>query len=222
MKTFNIDIKEKRYFDNPVLQDFTLNIPYGSVVGLLGLNGTGKTTLFDCIAGLEAYQGAPMGLLRGDFSYMCIRRNFFVDMSIYDAVNFYADFFAGFDKKTALSELAATKLRLKKSIKRLSAGQYRIVTFILAINCASKIYLFDEPLSNLDIIYKDFVIEKLINTINENKIYIVASHELPDLENVFSHIAIIKKRACTPVIAVDEIRAEGKSVSDYYMGEVLC
>ncbi|NCA67457.1 MAG: ATP-binding cassette domain-containing protein [Clostridia bacterium] len=222
METFNIDIKEKKYFNNKVLQDFTLNMPYGSIVGLLGLNGTGKTTLFDCIAGLEAYRGNMFGLSCGEFSYMCIRRNLFSDMSIKDAVNFYADFYKDFDKKTALKELAATRLNIKQSIRSLSAGQYRIVTFILAINCDSKIYLFDEPLSNLDIIYKNFVIEKLISTISEEKIYIVASHELPDLENVFSHIAVIKEKECAPLIGVEEIREQGKSISDYYKGEVIC
>lgn len=222
METFDINIKEKKYFNNKVLEDFKLIMPYGAIVGLLGLNGAGKTTLFDCISGLEAYKGAPMPLKAGEFSYMCIRRNLFADMSIKDAVNFYADFYKNFDKKTALEDIAFTKLPLKKSIHSLSAGQYRIITFILAVNCDAKVYMFDEPMSNLDIIYKDFVLKKLIETINDDKLYIIASHELPDLEKVFSHIAVIKNQSCTPLVTVDEILSTGNSISDYYKGEILC
>lgn len=222
MENFRIRIESKRYFKNLVLENFELNIPYGNVLGLLGLNGTGKTTLFDCIMGLEDYKGESANIQKGDVSYMCIRRNLFNDMKLKDAVNFYADFYKDFDKETALTELNTLKLSLKQSIKSLSAGQYRIVTFILAINCKAKIYLFDEPLSNLDIICKDFVINKLINTISEDKIYIVSSHELPDLENIYSYIAIIKEKSCLPLISVDEIRASGKGIADYYKGEVTC
>jgi ABC-2 type transport system ATP-binding protein len=222
MGTFDIDIKEKKYYTNEVLKDFKLSMPYGAIVGLLGLNGAGKTTLFDCIMGLEAYKGAPFALKPGEASYMCIRRNLFADMRIKDAVNFYADFYKNFDKERALEDIAFTKLPLKKSVHSLSAGQYRVITFILAINCASKIYMFDEPMSNLDIIYKDFVLKKLIETINKDKLYIIASHELPDLEKVFSHIAVIKNQSCTPLVAVDEILSTGNSISDYYKGEILC
>lgn len=222
MGNFNINIKQKKYVNKTVLQNFQLSIPYGAIVGLLGLNGTGKTTLFDCISGLENYSGAPMHLAAGEFSYMCLRRNLFTDMRVKDSVNFYADFYKGFDKRQALDDIRRVALPLKQSIKSLSAGQYRIITFILAINCDSKIYMFDEPLSNLDILHKDFVTEKLIRTINENKIYIVSSHELPDLENIFSHIAIIKDKACLPLMDVNEIREHGLSISDFYKGEVVC
>jgi ABC-2 type transport system ATP-binding protein len=191
-------------------------------MGLLGLNGSGKTTLFDCIAGLEDYSGEPMNLERGDFSYMCLRRNLFSDMNVRNAVSFYADFYKDFDKENALRELTELKLSLKQNIRRLSAGQYRIVTFILAINCKAKIYMFDEPLSNLDIIYRDFVIKKLISTINEDRIYIVSSHELSELENIYSHIAIIKDKGVTPLLTVDEVKAKGISVSDFYKEEVIC
>lgn len=222
MKTFDIDIGEKKYFNKTVLKDFKLTMPYGAIVGLLGLNGAGKTTLFDCISGLENYKGTPIKLSPGEFSYMCIRRNLFADMKIKDAVNFYADFYKDFDKTTALEDIKFTKLPLKQSIRSLSAGQYRIITFILAINCVSKIYMFDEPMSNLDIVYKDFVLKKLIETINEDKLYIIASHELPDLEKLFSHIAIIKNESCTPLTSVDEILSSNQSISDYYKGEVIC
>lgn len=222
MEKFRVDIHSKRYFTNLVLENFKLEIPYGSVVGLLGLNGTGKTTLFDCIAGLEDYRGEPFSLNKGEFSYMCIRRNLFSEMRIKDAVNFYYDFYKDFDKETALKELQALKLSMKQTVRSLSAGQYRIVTFVLAINCKAKIYMFDEPLSNLDIVYKDYVINKLINTISEDRIYIVSSHELPDLETIYSHITIIKDKYCTPLLSVDEIRASGKSIADYYKAEVIC
>lgn len=222
MGTLNINIKSKRYFNNLVLEDFKLDLPYGAIVGLLGLNGAGKTTLFDCMMGLEDYKGDTFNVSKGDLSYMCIRRNLFADMRIVDAINFYNDFYQGFDKSQALIDLHKLKLPMKKRIRTLSAGQYRIITFVLAINCKARIYLFDEPVSNLDILYKEFMIDKLINTICDDKLYIVSSHELHELENIYSHIAIIKDKNCTPLVSVEDIRLSGKSIAEYYKGVVVC
>lgn len=220
--SFSVSELTKKYGRKTVLDKIGFDIPYGNIVGILGLNGAGKSTLFNVIAGFIGYQGKIDKLNTGDISYMPTDNLLFNDKTVKGMVNFYRDFVPDFDYRQALSDFTVLHINVKKLISQLSAGQKRIISFVLAVNCKAKVYLFDEPLTNLDIIYRDFLINRLITSINGSKLYLISSHELLELEPIFSHIMIISGNKLSQLYDVDEIRDEGKSVSQFYKEAVVC
>lgn len=219
---FSVSELTKKYGRKTVLSNVGFDIPYGNIVGLLGLNGAGKSTLFNIIAGFIGYEGRIDGIKSTEVSYMSTDNLLFNDKTVKGMINFYKDFAPGFDYLQAFADFTLLKINIKKPIGQLSAGQKRIVSFVLAVNCKAKVYLFDEPLTNLDIIYRDFLIKRLISSIDESKIYLISSHELLELEPIFSHILIIRENELSPLYDVDEIRDGGQSVSQFYKEAVTC
>lgn len=219
---FTVKNITKSYGRNLVLNDVSFIVPNGSITGILGLNGVGKTTLFNVIAGFIDYKGFVGKENAYDIAYMSTDCLLFPELSIKDTIGFYKDFMPGFNYEKATADIKMLGLDLKKTIHKLSMGQKRIVMFVLTVYSKAKVYLFDEPLTNLDIIYRDYLVETMINTIDESKVYLIASHELLELENVFSHVMILKGNKLTAMRLTEDIRDEGTSISDYYKGVVIC
>jgi ABC-2 type transport system ATP-binding protein len=135
---FEISNITKSFGRKKVLDDVSLSIPYGSIVGILGLNGEGKSTIFNIIAGFLDYSGEISKHKPCDISYMptepIIRNSF----SIKEAIAFYNDFMPGFNKAEAIAEVNKLGLDIKKPLGKLSMGQRRIVMFILSMACDAK------------------------------------------------------------------------------------
>ena len=128
----------------------------------------------------------------------------------------------GFDADRAENEITKLGLNLKKWYGRLSMGQKRIVAFVMTICCRAKVYLFDEPLTNLDILYREYLINTLLTDIDDTKVFIISSHELMELENIFSHVTVLKDGILLQPADTDEIRASGKSISEFYKDAIKC
>lgn len=218
----NIVLKNisKKYGKNEVLNNLCLEIPEGKVIGLLGLNGAGKTTLINIIAGIENYSGDITPLKKNDIAYMPCSNIFFHDMRIVDALNFYNDFYS-FDKASAEKQLLDMNIKHKQSIGSLSSGQFRFFNFTLTINRKAKLYLLDEPLTNLDIIFREKIVTDLISNFDDNKTFIISSHELNNLEPLFTHITILHNKQSSCLYDVEEVRKK-KSLDEFYKEAVEC
>lgn len=199
-----------------MLSDVSVDIPYGTITGVLGLNGSGKSTLFNVIAGFVDFDGEVIKEKAYDVAYMSTDNLFFSDMKLRDIVKFYKDFMPGFDAERAERELNSMQLNPKKTYGRLSMGQKRIVAFVMTVCSKAKIYLFDEPLTNLDILYREYLINTLISDIDETKAFVISSHELMELENVFSHVVILKDNKLGELTDTEDIRASGQSIAEFY------
>ncbi len=217
---FCIEGISKRYGKKLVLDGVQLAVPRGSIVGILGLNGTGKSTLFNVLAGFVNYKGTIGKNKSSDIAYMSTDNLLYNDKTVAGMLTFYKDFMPGFDYETAKADLTKLGIELKKMTYKLSMGQKRIVSFVLTIYCEAAVYLFDEPLTNLDIIYRKYLVGKLIDRIDENRVFLVSSHELLELEPVLSHVVILKDKKLGELRLADEIRDGGQSISDYYLNEV--
>lgn len=215
----------KRYQKEIVLDQVSFGVESGRVIGLLGKNGIGKTTLLRILAGLSLpdegevlFQGKPMvyGTIK-KVSYLMEAKEFYDWMTIKDAIQFYQDFFPDFEVERARKLCGEFELDPNKKIVKLSKGNQERVSFLLAICRRVSLYLMDEPMGGLDPLFKSYLKRILLDNIPEGATVIMATHLLKDLELLFDQV-IIMHGSRVIVKDTDEIRSRLRlSIENYYM-----
>ncbi|MCL2149772.1 MAG: ATP-binding cassette domain-containing protein [Dehalococcoidia bacterium] len=206
-------------FDN-----LSFALPRGRVIGLLGENGIGKTTLLRLMADILKPDSGVMAIdgqiisrhTRDKVSFLLEPVNLYRFMQVKDAIQFYKDFFDDFDYKKAIMLCEEFKLGLSRRVEFLSKGNQERLCLLLSLSRNASVFLLDEPLAGLDPkIKRDFVMTILANIV-EKASMVIASHLIRDLQSIFDDIVILKKNEVVMAPAED-IRAQGKSVEDYYL-----
>lgn len=219
MREYAIEGIEKSYGKKAVLRSVSLRVPAGSFVGILGLNGAGKTTLFNILGNADRNFTGEVSLRGNKVAYMRTRIPFPEWRRVKDLLSFYEKFYT-FDRKKAERMLENTSICKNARLRALSAGMQRQLNFICNFCVDAQVLLLDEPLTNLDILFRSAIVESLIERAMEERIILVATHEIKEFENLFTHVAVLKDGRLGPLTETEVLRAQGKSVEDFY-GESL-
>jgi len=217
----------KQFGKQTVFTDLSLAFPAGRVIGLLGENGIGKTTLLRMIADLlkpntgEILVGSERvsRKTRAQVSFMLTPENFYNFMKVKDAVQYFTDFFPDFDPARARGLCEAFKLDAGARIKQLSKGQQERLCILLCLCRRVPLYLLDEPIAGLDPKFKHESIKAMLAHLEEYQTVIISSHLLRDLDSVFDEIFIVKADGVVQANC-DDIRARGQSVEAFYLETV--
>ena len=193
----------KSYGDFEVLKDLDLEIRRGSIHGLVGLNGSGKTTTLECILGLQSYQGGDISILghaptelhqaKGSVVGIFDTPSLHPYLSVRQCMQ-HARLLC--DKPTRTPQQVENLLGIARfsdfKIKHLSLGNKRRASIAQALLGSPALIVLDEPFNGLDAGGVDDVLE-LIETLNteEGTSFLLSSHQLPYLEQICSHIAIL-------------------------------
>lgn len=181
--------------------DLNLQLKAGSVYGLLGKNGAGKTTLLKLIAGMlfpESGICRVLGFTPQHRLPQFLQEIYFIPEEFYvppitakTYVNLYAPFYTNFDNKIFQDAMNEFDLPTNKELTTLSYGQKKkfLVVFGLAANC--KLLLLDEPTNGLDIPSKSQFRKLLASTLTEDKAFIIATHQVRDLETLIDTVVIL-------------------------------
>lgn len=148
----------KKYGNMTALSDFSIEIPEGRIIGILGPNGSGKTTFIKSLCGIlrpEAgtirIDGKEVGIeSKKVVSYLPERPYFSSAVRVKDTLDFFEDFYGDFDKKTALHMLSTLQIDLKSKIGSLSKGTREKLQLVLVMSRKAKVYLLDEPMGGVD------------------------------------------------------------------------
>ena len=176
----------------PVLSKFNLSIPAGRIVGLLGPNGCGKSTLIKLISGLLQPDSGEI-LVDGNeigektkavISYLPERTYFNSWMKIEELVNYFEEFYADFDKIRALSLLEDLGIDRKAKLKSLSKGTKEKVQLILVMSRNAKLYLLDEPIAGVDPAAREYILSTIVSNYNPDASIIITTHLISDVEQV--------------------------------------
>lgn len=219
MREYAIEGIEKSYGKKAVLRNVSLRVPAGSFVGILGLNGAGKTTLFNILGNADRNFTGEVSLRGNKVAYMRTHIPFPEWRRVKDLLSFYEKFYT-FDRKKAERMLENTSICKNARLRALSAGMQRQLNFICNFCVDAQVLLLDEPLTNLDILFRSAIVESLIERAMEERIILVATHEIKEFENLFTHVAVLKDGRLGPLTETEALRAQGKSVEDFY-GESL-
>ena len=188
-----------------VLENVNLQLNPGSIVGLLGKNGTGKTTLLNLITGqLFAKQGVITidGEDAKTKSKSILEKLYFIpeelivpNLSLENFIKLYSPFYKDYSQEIMYECMREFDLKSeKKSLNKLSMGTKKKMMICFALATNVPYLLMDEPTNGLDIPSKR-IFRKLINShMTENRIILISTHQVHDVEKMVDHIVIVGKK----------------------------
>ena len=187
----------------PVVKGMSLKLETPGIYGLLGANGTGKSTLLYLISGLlKPRQGSVSVNGRESFLRLpsMMTEVFLVpeelslpNVTLNEFVKVTAPFYPRFDYALMERYLELFRLSTDIHLGRLSMGQKKKAFVAFALACRTKVLLMDEPTNGLDIPGKNEFRRALIEEQDENRIVIISTHQVRDLDRVLDHVMIVSK-----------------------------
>ncbi|MCG7343443.1 ABC transporter ATP-binding protein [Sporosarcina sp. ACRSL] len=212
-----IELKQivKKYGSKRALQDVTLTIPRGKVIGLVGENGSGKSTMLKLMAGLSlpnsgsaTFDGQPITRrIASRIAYMSDTDAFYLYFTVQQLIDFYASQFEDFDVVKAKEILQFLNVSLDSKMKNLSKGNRGRVKIAVTLAREADVYLLDEPFSGLDPMVRDDIGKGLIRfTDTERQTIIMSTHEIREVEPLLDEIIVMRGGRVIAQEAVDEIR----------------
>ena len=217
---------KKSYLSKPALRDITLRLESGRILGLMGPNGSGKTTFMKIIAGLLKPSGGAFTVCgetagvrtKGLVSFLPDRNALYSWMRASDAIDFYADFFADFDRAKALDMLGFMKLEPGQKVKEMSKGMTEKMDLVLAFSRKARLFLLDEPLGGVDPVARERIVSTIIKTWTEDSSIIISTHLVNDVERLFNDVAFIDSGEVILTGDAETLRSErGKSIDQLYL-----
>ena len=221
----------KRFGRIQALDTVNLKIEPGRVVGLLGPNGSGKTTLIKLANGLLTPTSgeilidgkAPGKETKAIVSYLSDKEYLPEWMSAKQLMDFFADFYADFDRERAKEMLTRLGIDETMRIKQMSKGTREKVQLILVMSRRARLYLLDEPIGGVDPATRDYILDTIIRNYDESASVLISTHLISDVENVLDDVIFLREGRVTLQASVDDIRAQyGKSVDALFREVFRC
>ncbi|MDT8715702.1 ABC transporter ATP-binding protein [Clostridium sp. 19966] len=221
----------KKYKSKIILDDISLQVSSGSIIGLLGPNGVGKTTLMKIIAGLlQDYKGEVLiddhkpGIhTKSIVSYLPDKPYFNQWMKVQDVLDFFNDFYVDFDENKAKELVKLLNINLTDDVSKLSKGTYEKVQLITVMSRKAKLYVLDEPLGGVDPASRDVIIDTILKNYNEDSSVILSTQLIQDIERAFDRIIILKEGKVYLDDDVDSVRIKyGKSINEVFREVFRC
>ena len=221
----------KRYHGNPALDNLTLELPKGRIIGLLGPNGSGKTTFIKLAAGLltpnsgsVAIEGRLVGPeTKALVSYLPDRPYFSKNMRVGQQLDFFQDFYADFDRTRAEEMLTALGISQNRRFKSLSKGNQEKVQLVLVMSRRAKLYLLDEPIGGVDPAARDYILNTIITNYDPEASVLISTHLIADVERVLDEFLFLHNGKIVRSGNADEVREEtGKSLDQLFREVFQC
>ena len=215
---------KKSYGDHQVLNGLSFDIDQGKIVGLLGPNGCGKTSMIKSIVGLiNDYEGeilingkAPGVESKAIVAYLPEKSFLAPWMTPKHAIDYMADFYKNFDKEKAIGMVNTFQLPMKQKIKTMSKGQQEKLQLLLVMSRNADIYILDEPLGGVDLVSREFILDTIMKNHSENSTILLSTHLIYDIEKVLDRVLMIKDGNLVVNTDVEKITEDGKSCEDLF------
>jgi ABC-2 type transport system ATP-binding protein len=193
----------KRYGQRVAVDGISFDIEPGRIVGLIGPNGSGKTTTLKAILGLIPFDGelSVLGLdPRTQRDALMQDVCFIADVAILprwlrvgDAIDFVAGVHPKFDRKKAERYIANTRLTPSMKVKAMSKGMVAQLHLALVMAIDARLLVLDEPTLGLDILFrKQFYHDLLQDYFDENKTIVITTHQIEEVEHILTDLMFIR------------------------------
>ena len=212
----------KTFGNKKILQDINLTIPKGKVIGLLGMNGTGKSTLIKLIndlltpdSGNIYINGKEVGIeSKKTISYLPERTYLDKSMTVDEVIKYFSDFYDNFNKEKARRLLKDLGLDTTQKLSKMSKGMQEKVQLVLVMSRNADLYILDEPLGGVDPATRDYILDTILSNFNENASIIISTHLISDVEKILDEVIFIDKGKIILQSDADELRKKEKGSID--------
>ena len=222
MKLLEINNLNKSFDNKEILKDINLSIQSGKIIGLLGKNGVGKTTLIKLIndlltppSGEILIKGQKIGVeTKKVISYLPERTYLNKQMKVSEVISYFEDFYDNFDSKKAKRLLKDLDLDINQKLTKMSKGMQEKVQLVLVMSRSADLYVLDEPLGGVDPATRDYILDTILSNFNENASVIISTHLISDIEKILDEVIFIDKGQIVLQSDADKLRKKEKSSID--------
>jgi ABC-2 type transport system ATP-binding protein len=193
----------KSFKTTKVLDSVDLTVQAGSVVGLVGKNAAGKTTLLKCALGLLRPQAGAVTILgelawslsaaaKARLGYVPQEVSLYPWMRISQLIDYTAAFYPRWNRSLAQRLLGEFELDSRARVGPLSTGQLQKLAIVLALGHEPDLLVFDEPVASLDPGARRQFLKTVLDVAGAGRTCLFSSHITSDLERVADRVAVLK------------------------------
>lgn len=209
-----------KYYDKfKAIDNVSIEIPKGTIHGLIGENGAGKTTLIHCLTGIYKCDEGIITIagdnvydnpaVKTKIGYVADSNSYFPNFKVKDMVSFYKGIYQSFDENRFNELNEIFKLSYERRVKQLSKGMQMRLALMLNLSLHPDVLVLDEPTSGLDAIAKKQVLDLLISEVSEYQCTVViSSHHLGELEKLCDSLTILQNGNILYQDSIDEIKQQ--------------
>lgn len=214
----------KRYGDRIAVNDLSLSIERGTVFGLIGRNGAGKSSAIACVLGLLHVTSGEVHLFGEKLQPKTFERVAYVPeincldswMTPLQHQEFRRRSFSHFDAALMAELMERFEIDPKRALRKLSKGQRQAVALALAFAQRPELMILDEPASGLDPVLQRRLLDTIVSAASDGVTIVFSSHQIGHVEQAAERIGIIDKGRLVLEADVDDLRARRFLVEAYF------
>lgn len=217
-----LDHVSKTYGFKKALDDVTLEIPQGEIIGLFGENGAGKTTLMKCILGYLNHRGDIT--LDGEpitrkniarISFATCEHSFFPNLNAKAHRDFYEEHFPTFSGKRFDALMDFFSLPAHKTLSKFSTGQKNQFEVILALSQGADYILMDEPFAGNDVFNREDFYKVLLGILEPNETILLSTHLIEEVSGFIGRAILIREGEIISNVTMEELEEQGQTLMEH-------
>ncbi len=212
----------KKYGNQTALKKINLQIPANKIIGLLGKNGTGKTTLIKLAndlltptTGEVLFLGQTLGpASKLQIAYLPERTYLDRNMTINQVLQYFQEFYSNFNRAKAEQLIQDLNLDPTAYIRHMSKGMQEKLQLILVMSRHAKLYILDEPLGGVDPATRDYILDTILNNFDEGASVLISTHLIADVERILDEVIFINDGQIILQDDADKLRTKNNQSID--------
>ncbi len=215
MKVNNL---EKSYGKKRVLDIEKIEFDYNGIIGILGINGAGKTTFFKVMSDLAISNIKSQ--YRNDISYFPDTDKFY-NTSVVGLGEILRLTYEDFNINSYHEIITRLNISDKSKVRQLSRGQRNLLNITITICRDTNYYFLDELYSNLDFETREQITKIIIEfTDVSNKVIFISSHEIDDVERLLDYVVVLHNKKFGKVYSIDDVMIKSKTLYNWFEQEI--
>ena len=221
----------KSFDEKEVLKDVSFKIEKNRIIGLLGKNGMGKTTIIKLINDLLTPTKGDV-LINGEkpgveskkvISYLPERAYLDKSMTVLEVFKYFSEFYDNFDVNKARTLLKDLNLSETDRLIKMSKGMLEKLQLILVMSREADLYILDEPLGGVDPATRDYILDTILSNFKEGASILISTHLISDIERILDEVIFINNGEIILTGSADEVRSEeGESIDEVFRRMFKC